>query len=358
MKGHILFLQYCLDDSKPLPASANAIDWMEMIDWAEKQAIVGVIYEGMLRAGKALGMPFDALMEWTGYAQQIEVQNKILYKRCEDLGATFIDKGIAWCLLKGQGNALLYPNPFLRTSGDIDALIFEDRKTTVASIRRQYPQVHENFIHIDYPIFDDACVEIHFWPSYSNNPILNRRIRKWFKAQGSGFVVYKELPEGKGEIPVPTFEFNVVYQLMHIMHHFFDEGIGLRQFVDYYYLLKSEDGSKKLRSQGFRAKVTEVLKWLNLYQFAGAVMYIQKEVLGLDERYLIVEPDEWRGKTLLEEILKGGNFGRSSKLDQNSTVRKYFQKIWRNMHFVRQYPAEALCEPVFRTWHFFWRIGV
>ena len=87
-------------------------------------------------------------------------------------------------------------------------------------------------------------------------------------------------------------------------------------------------------------------------------MYVEKEVLGLDERYLIVEPDEWRGKTLLDEILKGGNFGRSSNLDQNSMARKYFQKIWRNMHFVRQYPAEALCEPVFRTWHFFWRIGV
>ena len=61
---------------------------------------------------------------------------------------------------------------------------------------------------------------------------------------------------------------------------------------------------------------------------------------------------------MLDEILKGGNFGRSSNLDQNSTAKKYFQKIWRNMHFVRQYPAEALCEPVFRTWHFFWRIGV
>ncbi len=37
-------------------------------------------------------------------------------------------------------------------------------------------------------------------------------------------------------------------------------------------------------------------------------------------------------------------------------TKKYFLKIWRNMHFVRYYPAEALSEPIFRTWHFFWRM--
>lgn len=37
-------------------------------------------------------------------------------------------------------------------------------------------------------------------------------------------------------------------------------------------------------------------------------------------------------------------------------TKKYFLNIWRNMHFVRYYPAEALSEPIFRTWHFFWRM--
>jgi len=60
-----------------LPASAQDIDWMRMMDWAEQQAIVGIIYGGIQRAGKALGMPFDALMEWVGYAQQIEMQNRL-----------------------------------------------------------------------------------------------------------------------------------------------------------------------------------------------------------------------------------------------------------------------------------------
>ena len=106
--------------------------------------------------------------------------------------------------------------------------------------------------------------------------------------------------------------------------------------------------------------VQRELKYLGLWKFAGAVMYVLKEVLGLAEDKMIVPMDEKRGRLLLAEILDGGNFGRHfSKyggFTHQSMGKKYFLKIWRNMHFVRYYPAEALCEPLFRTWHFFWRL--
>ena len=86
------------------------------------------------------------------------------------------------------------------------------------------------------------------------------------------------------------------------------------------------------------------------------LLYVLQEVFGLEDKYLIVPVDEWRGKTLLEEILRGGNFGQHSGLTEHGMATKYFLKIKRNMRFVRQYPAEALCEPLFRTWHFFWRL--
>ena len=77
------------------------------------------------------------------------------------------------------------------------------------------------------------------------------------------------------------------------------------------------------------------LKYLGLWNFAGAMMYVLHEALGLSEEKMIAPMDEKRGKLLLAEILNGGNFGQ---------------------HFVRFYPAEALSEPIFRTWHFFWRM--
>ena len=81
--------------------------------------------------------------------------------------------------------------------------------------------------------------------------------------------------------------------------------------------------------------VQRELKYLGLWKFAGAMMYVLHEALGLSEEKMIAPMDEKRGKLLLAEILNGGNFGQ---------------------HFVRFYPAEALSEPIFRTWHFFWRM--
>ena len=104
----------------------------------------------------------------------------------------------------------------------------------------------------------------------------------------------------------------------------------------------------------------EELKYLGLWKFAGAVMYVLHEALGLSEERMIAPMDEKRGRLLLAEILDGGNFGRHftkyAGFTHQSMGKKYFLKIWRNMHFVRYYPAEALCEPLFRTWHFFWRL--
>ena len=106
--------------------------------------------------------------------------------------------------------------------------------------------------------------------------------------------------------------------------------------------------------------VQRELKYLGLWNFAGAVMFVLHEVLGLSEDKMIVPVDEKRGRLLLAEILDGGNFGRHftkyAGFTHQSMGKKYFLKIWRNMHFVRYYPAEALCEPIFRTWHFFWRL--
>ena len=89
-------------------------------------------------------------------------------------------------------------------------------------------------------------------------------------------------------------------------------------------------------------------------------MCVLHEVLGLSEDKMILPMDEKRGRLLLAEILDGGNFGKHfSKyggFTHQSMGKKYFLKIWRNMHFVRYYSAEALCEPLFQTWHFFWRL--
>ena len=99
------------------------------------------------------------------------------------------------------------------------------------------------------------------------------------------------------------------------------------------------------------------LKGLGLYGFAGAMMYVLHEVLGLDEDMMIVPMDERRGRMLLAEILASGNFG---KYDErcgfgHGAIGHNMQRLFRDLRLVRYYPAEALSEPIFRTWHFLWR---
>ena len=353
------FLHYSVDSHAQWNNDEIDINWHELNRFANKQAITGIVFEGIKKLGEqGLKPPFNLLMEWIGLAEQIANQNKKLNKRCIEVIREYQEAGFQCCVLKGQGNATMYPNPYSRMPGDIDLWIYGPAEKTekteiIKHVRERHHEKIEDvrYYHVGYQ--DKGVeVEVHFMPNIMNNSVYHRRLQRWYKKMADGGRLKEdvELPEGVGAIPVPTVEFNIIFQLAHMMHHFFDEGIGLRQMIDYYYLLKS-DGRCQMED------VSNTLKYLNLYNFAGAVMYVMKEVFALEEKYMIAPVDERRGKTLMEEILKGGNFGHHSGLAQNNAAKKYFQKTWRNMQLVKEYPSEALCEPVFRTWHFFWRMA-
>ena len=356
---YIHFLQYALDSSKHIPENIGRIDWMQMMEWAEQQAIVGVIYGGIQRAGKALGMPFDALMEWVGYAQQIEVQNKLLNKRCVEFSEMLQKDGFECCILKGQGNALMYPNPLLRTSGDMDVwLKGKSISDAVEYSRKHFPAAKACYHHVDFGDYEGVEVEIHYRPSFRNNMVANFKLQRWFEEhKKEQFLNSKELPEGVGTINVPTWEFNVVFQLCHIYQHVIKEGIGLRQIVDYYYLLRIS-----AKSEMSNEELEMILRHQGLTEIAGAVMWVLKEVLGLEEKYLIAPVDERRGRFLLSEIMEGGNFGRGLRteagwLNSDNAVARNINRLKRDARLLRYFPSECLWEPVFRVYHFFWRLA-
>lgn len=311
-------IRYCLDDTQPLPKGIDKMDWAGLFQFCQEQAIAGVVFHTIEKLkNERIEIPREMLLQWFALSEQIKQRNMLLNKRCVELVEMFHNDGFECCILKGQGNTLMYPNPYCRTPGDIDILVRQKtderskkayvRKVVTEYVRRRFPKTRIRYQHIDYPVFSDVEVEVHFIPTAKNNPIYNKRIQKWadewLNKKADGGCLMANLPDGQGKIPVPSVEFNVIYQMSHLMHHFFDEGIGLRQFVDYYYLLKSD--VRSLKSDLF-----STLKYLGLRKFAGAVMYVMREVFALDEQYMIAPVDEKRGKTLLNEIMKGGNFGK------------------------------------------------
>ena len=446
-----LFLRYSLGDKVDLSMVVANMDWRQLYSFATKQTIIGICFDGIKRLSeeypeelKKNPIERDLLMTWMGVSQQIRRQNMKVNGVAAKLYSMLREDGHRCCILKGQGNALMYPNAYSRNPGDIDVWVNASREQITEYAKKHFELGDDiRYQHIETSV-DGVPVELHFFPCTMNNPIYNARLQKWFKRnadlQCSNVV---SLSDGIGEIAIPTTAFNVVYQLTHLYHHFFDEGIGMRQIIDYFLVVNDfsknvfldnksskitpplftlKEGStafpKPLSPQGtgdvtapsrcsepLRSKdggpskvspdcagwdrrgvsgdiasdasvisafttdssastalvvVQREQKYLGLWKFAGAVMYVLKEVLGLSEDKMIVPMDEKRGKLLLAEILDGGNFGRHftkyAGFTHQSMGKKYFLKIWRNMHFVRYYPAEALSEPIFRTWHFFWRI--
>ena len=350
--SHLYFLRYCIFPHHPIP---SITDWDALFLFMKQQALLGVGFCGVerMKAGGA-DVPKAVLLKWYAVSEKIRTRNEMLNRKTHEVVRMLEENGFKCCVLKGQGNAIMYPNPGMRTAGDIDVWVDGTREEVMAFVKGKTAEVDIRFQHVELPVFKDVPVELHFMPVSMNNPMYNRRLQRWFEERKNEQMQnWVEQPEGAGKIPVPTWEFNIVYQLAHMMHHFFDEGIGLRQMMDYYYLLRTTDNGQQTTDN---CGLIVTLKYLNLYHFAGAVMWVLHEVFGLEERYDIAPADEWRGRLLLDEIVKGGNFGQHSGLTRHGTGKKYFLKIRRNMRFVSAYPAEALCEPVFRTWHFFWRV--
>jgi hypothetical protein len=364
-QAFFLFLRYSLGDKVDMSIIVANIDWQQLYSFATKQTIIGICFDGIKRLSeeypeelKKNPIERDLLMTWMGVSQQIRRQNMKVNGVAAKLHSMLREDGLRCCILKGQGNALMYPNAYSRNPGDIDVWVNASREQITEYAKKHFELGDDiRYQHIETSV-DGVPVELHFFPGIMNNPIYNARLQKWFKRnadlQCSNVV---SLPDGIGEIAIPTTAFNVVYQLTHLYHHFFDEGIGMRQIIDYYYVVSMLNVNCEMLTW-----LPKELKYLGLWKFARAVMYVLHEALGLSEEKMIAPMDEKRGKLLLAEILEGGNFGRHftkyGHFTQQGMAKKYFLKIWRNMHFVRYYPAEALSEPIFRTWHFFWRMKI
>lgn len=365
------FLRFCIGSAKEIPGSLKEVDWKELYAIAKKQALLGVLFYGIQRLPKELAPEQKLLMQWMVMAEMIRKQNIKLFQDSVKVCQNFENEGFANCILKGQGNALLYPDPYMRTPGDIDIYLIGGRKRVMQYINKVCPNQVMRYHHVDFPVMKTA-IEVHFTPSYMFFPIHNSRMQKWFKeVMGEQCNHRVSLPDGYGEIHVPQVSFNVIYILSHLYRHIFTEGVGLRQLLDYYFVLLKwhtdltnlTDSNKSLPQMTLintdLDALRHELKYLGLWKFAGAVMYVLHEVFGLSEDRMIAPMDEREGRFLLAEIMRGGNFGQyddrmGSKVGE-SKIHRYFRMNLRNLRFVKHYPTEALSEPLFRTWFALWK---
>ena len=440
------FLRFCIGSAKEIPGSLKEADWKDLYAIAKKQCLVGVLFDGIKKLpAEYVGMKKELLLQWMAESQMLEKANVRLNDAAIQVSEWFRKKGFRTCILKGQGNALMYPNPYSRTPGDIDIWVEGGDKRVISFVRSISSHEKACYHHIEFPSYKGVEVEVHYRPSFLLCFWNNRKLQKYYERVKEEQFSHRVMLGEQGEIAIPTMEFNFIFQLTHIFSHLMNEGIGLRQLLDYYYVLcdfykvyqksskitpslftlkegstshpdpltlRGEGGNRPTRcSEPLRSKdggpskvspdsagwdrrdaigdmtsataststdtsataarssfaanssaaidrVQKELKELGLWKFAGGIMYIMQEVFGMPASRLIVPPNEKYGKFVLNEVLEAGNFGRHYARNRfgRSQLGHNLQRVYRDIRLVRYFPAEALCEPLFRIWHFFWRM--
>ena len=335
-------IRYVLNPDDGIPVEAGQVDWDGFYEFCMRQAVLGVVFPGVKTMKEAgVDVPRMSLLKWYSFSEKIRQQNETLNKRSVQISEFFAKEGYRSCVLKGQGNALMYPDPYTRTSGDIDLWVEGDRRALTQLVKRYSPNSFEQYHHIDFPAFKDALIEVHYTPGKALSPFKNRKLQQFFEESMAEQVCHRvSLPDGVGEICVPTDSFNVFYQMVHVMTHFFVEGIGLRHFIDYYYLLKKV-GPDVCRQKDWAM----MFRQYGMLRFARGFMWVEHEALGLDNCYRVVEPDERTGRLILEEMSAGGNFGHYDEryaLRNKGYLVRGLTDVYRLLKLAGTFPTESL----------------
>lgn len=351
-----------------LSHTPSADEWGELYAMAKKQSLVGICFAGVQRLGanaddgfSAIGMPEMLYLTWMGMAAKIQQRNEVVNKQCVELQKMLLKEGFHTSILKGQGVGMLYGEnlSMLRQSGDIDLWIQGGMQKAYDYCKDKFGTFDYDYINAHAPFYSDTEVELHWRVHSLPNPFANRRLQRWFEEHEDELHTESAELKGAGSIVVPSKEFNAFFILLHCYHHMFESGLGLRQLMDYYFVLcTAYENTSTNSAQAHNENIVELYEQFGMMRFAKGVMWIMQHVFGLDDKCLLCEPDEKEGKFLLNEIMLCGNFGhhdeRKHKI-KNKMVAPFATRIQHNWHLVTHYPSEFFWSPVCLVWHYVWK---
>jgi len=210
-------------------------EWMSIFIAAKRQSLLGVTFALVENLSADLRPTRKIMLSWMAMQGRIIALNKLVDKRASEVTEIVGGMGFRSCVLKGQGVARLYPRPELRQPGDIDLLVEGDRNDVLEKLGTKYKVGYRYYHHTDVTIFDDIEVEIHHIPTWLCNPFLDKRLQMFFKSSREDIFNSGQ----RNGFNYPKVEFDAIYSLVHIYRHVFNEGVGLRQVMDYNYILRA-----------------------------------------------------------------------------------------------------------------------
>ena len=350
--------------------TCTAEEWGMIYRLAKEQAIGGLLYKAVSVLPNEQIPPPDIIGRLYSDAEYIRIQNEKVHAISVALQNKFREHGFQTAILKGIGNASLYHTIHAereeqndlgtyRSSGDIDIWLIANgctsieanRKAILEYVRSFTPRIEARVHHVELSPMEGVPIEAHYVPMFFYSFRSQRRFERLCMQQ-----VRRQTTHQSGDLYIPTADFNAVYQLSHILRHLFEEGIGLKQVVDYYYVLV---GMHETMDDGQRIDVIREIDRLGMRPLAEAMMYVMQTAFRLPTEYMFCAPNEQRGKLLLRELLQGGYMGlfddRKTAWRLKGKVNMFLWKWCFNMRLWHLCPREVVCAPVFRLWHYGWR---
>lgn len=194
------FLRFCIGSDSEPPLSLREADWNEIYAIAQKQCLLGVLFDGIERLPADSGISKELLYKWLGQCRMLEKANAQLNDAAVKVSDWFQKKGFRTCLLKGQGNTLLYPNGAHRTPGDIDIWVEGGDKKVISFVRTILPNGKACYHHIDFPSYNGVEVEVHYRPSFLFCFRHDSRLQEYYKRVEKEQFSHKVMLEGYGEL--------------------------------------------------------------------------------------------------------------------------------------------------------------
>lgn len=348
-------LQVAIGKRSSFSHAPSPEEWEQLYTTAKEQTLAGIAFAALERLPHSQLPPPRRIRQWAVKADRIRELNSQASRQTAAVWRYFKDNGFHCLILKGQGNAANYPEHLcaLRSPGDIDVWAWPQGshhvRTVIEFCQSRKKGEFMYYHNMDFPILKDIPVEVHYRPTWLYNPLHNKHLQAWFdEYKDSGdFMEY----DGYA---IPSARFNAIFQLLHLYKHIFEEGIGMRQLLDYYMVLKKEPLTVRGK-EGIPFGLT---------RFSRAVMYVLREVFGADDALMPCPPDEKSGRQLLSEIMHSGNFGQHDERYNwaevtNGSLRYRglpyaMARLRHNLHFLASYPSEVLFEPPFRIYNKLW----
>ena len=343
-------IQVAIGRKNSLSYTPTAKEWEKLYSVAESQAILGISFAGVKRLQETgYCVPEPLFMQWLAMAAKIQQRNGDMDQKTAEVWGVLDKAGLKCAVLKGQGVAELYEIRneelgirndslgMLRQSGDIDVWVKGGFDVVNDFVQKTRPTDDIAYHRFHYDMYADTEVELHHRPTLMRNLFDDRRLQQWCDSFDADTFVMTE----KG-FAVPSLEFNRIFILTHIYRHFLFEGIGLRQLMDYYFVLRTRN-----------LDLNKLLVELSLRRFAAAVMWVMGHVFGLEREYMLCEPDEKEGRFILDEIMQTGNFGYGdSRYKRHSKLKRMTKH---GLHLLIHYPSEVLWTPVWLVYHKVWK---